>query len=235
MRTGTRIGTLAIAALFAAACGPKENADVDTAAGALAAPDSTLNATKAEYTPAELLGLINAGQAAYTEASKLAATKATDAEVKAFAKSIVDANRADTTAIGATAKALAVTPTLPENDEDVADDHRKGVADLTSKAKGKEWDEAYLEYQIGITKKVLDEVKDALSRNPAPEMRTLLDSLNGRLAAMMGGGPRVADERLAALLGEKSGAPEIVFGCEPDAVPQARRDAADRSNRPHFS
>src|SRR5688500_16896074 len=132
MRTGTKVGTLAIAALLAA-CGPKGDAYVDTAGGALAAPDSTLAAPRAEYTPAELLGLINAGQSAYTEASVLAATKATDAEVKAFAKSIVDANRADTTAIGTAAKALAVTPTLPENDEDVADDHRKGVADLTSK------------------------------------------------------------------------------------------------------
>jgi hypothetical protein len=58
---------------------------------------------------------------------------------------------------------------------------------------------------------------------PSGEMRTLLDSINGRLAAMMGAGPRVADERLPALLGEKSGAPEIVFGCEPEFAGEAVR------------
>jgi hypothetical protein len=50
-----------------------------------------------------------------------------------------------------------------------------------------------------------------------------LDSLNGRLAAMLGAELRVDDERLAALLGEKSGAPEIVFGCEPEFSGEAVR------------
>jgi len=58
---------------------------------------------------------------------------------------------------------------------------------------------------------------------PSGEMRTLLDSLNGRLAAMLGAELRVDDERLAALLGEKSGAPEIVFGCEPEFSGEAVR------------
>ena len=58
---------------------------------------------------------------------------------------------------------------------------------------------------------------------PSGEMRTLLDSLNGRLAAMMGAERRVDDEGLPALLGEKSGAPEIVFGCEPEFTGEAAR------------
>lgn len=58
---------------------------------------------------------------------------------------------------------------------------------------------------------------------PSGEMRTLLDSINGRLAGMMGAALRVDDERLPALLGEKSGAPEIVFGCEPAFAGEATR------------
>lgn len=48
---------------------------------------------------------------------------------------------------------------------------------------------------------------------PSGEMQLLLDTLNARLAQLMGESPRVPDERLATLL---DGAPEIVFGCEPD-------------------
>jgi hypothetical protein len=69
-------------------------------------------------------------------------------------------------------------------------------------------------------------MRAAFTRNgeaPSGEMRMLLDSLNTRLAAMLGNAPRVPDDRLADLLAEKSGAPEITFGCEPEFAGEAAR------------
>jgi hypothetical protein len=51
-------------------------------------------------------------------------------------------------------------------------------------------------------------------------MQLLLDTLNARLAQLMGESPRLPDERLATLL---DGAPEIVFGCEPEFASEASR------------
>ena len=56
---------------------------------------------------------------------------------------------------------------------------------------------------------------------PSGEMQTLLDSLNARLATMMGQGPRIPDERLASIFGD--GAPEVIFGCEPEFAGEAAR------------
>ena len=173
-RMSSRCLLVVLAAASLAACGDRTpEATIDTAAGAV---DSALNVAGTEYTPAELLGLINEGQNAYVEASTLAQTKATDAGVKSFAKQIVDANRSDTSGIGSTAKTLNLTPMLPTNDENVSEDRVDGMKNLRDKAMGKEWDEAYLEFQIKMHRKILDEVNDALGRNPTAEMRTLLEN-----------------------------------------------------------
>ena len=58
---------------------------------------------------------------------------------------------------------------------------------------------------------------------PSGEMRTLLDSLNTRLATMLGERTRVDSAQLESLLGEKSGAPDVTFGCEPDFAGEGAR------------
>ena len=63
------------------------------------------------------------------------------------------------------------------------------------------------------------------SRGDAPSgaMLELLDTLNTRLAELMGPSPRVDSADVATLLAVKSGAPEIIFGCEPEFAGEAAR------------
>jgi putative membrane protein len=178
LRVCKMLSAILVVSSVAAACDRQPGAAIDTMAGKV---DSAARATVREYTEPELLGLLNEGETAYVEASEFAQTKATDPDVKAFAKRLITDHKALTAAISSTAKTLNVTPVLPANDEDVSEDRVEGLTTLRAKPVGKELDEAYLEYEIKMHKKVLDEVNDALGRNPRPEMRTLLDRLRTSL------------------------------------------------------
>jgi putative membrane protein len=162
----------------ATACERQPGAKIDTMAGDV---DSAVRATINEYTEPELLGFLNESETAYVEASEFARNRATDPEVRAFAKRLIDDHKALTADISSVAKTLNVTPVLPANDEDVVEDRVEGMTALRAKPVGKEFDEAYLEYEIRMHKKVLDEVDDALGRSQRPELRTLLDKVRTAL------------------------------------------------------
>jgi len=182
------VAALSSAALLGA-CNRGERATVDTAVtdtgGAIAAGVDTVASRVAgrEYTNAELVAFINAYNDAEVEVGRMAQTKATDAQVRAFARRIVGEHQALKTDVTSTAKQANVTPAMPDDDEDLTKDHQDGMRDLNGKAKGKEFDEAFLEHEIKMHKKVLDEVDDALGRNRNPEIRPLLEKARTGLSA----------------------------------------------------
>ena len=192
MNKTRQLRTLAIVAM-AASLGACNRGDRETA---MAEMDSALDTAKArldtavgrlgrEYSDAELTGFINAFNDVEVEVGQLAMSKATDAQVKAFASQIVRDHRALKTDVNRTVQQLNVTPTVPENDENLAEDHQAGMRDLRAKAKGAEFDEAFLEHEIRMHRKVLDEVRDAIGRSQSAELRTLLekarDGIQGHL------------------------------------------------------
>jgi putative membrane protein len=192
MNTNGQLRTLAILAIAAmlGACnrGDRETAraEMDSALDtAKARLDTAVGRLRHEYSDAELTGFINAFNDAEVEVGQLATTKATDAQVKAFASTIVRDHRGLKTDVNRTVQQLNLTPTVPEDDEKLAEDHRKGMQDLRAKAKGAEFDEAFLEHEIRMHRKVLDEVKDAIGRSQSADMRTLLekarDGIQGHL------------------------------------------------------
>lgn len=142
---------------------------VDTSAGMAALPQ--------EYTEAELIGLIGLANEGTIELAKMARTNATSPDVKALTGKAIEGH----TALDKKAKDLAaqlnLTPTVPTADESLAENQRKWVDELNSKPKGKDWDAAYLEHEIERHETILDEVKDALSREQRPEVRSYLEEL----------------------------------------------------------
>lgn len=198
----SRYGRLALAAALAVfgACDRGDRADVDTALGragdTLGARTGAVVDTVAgrvagrEYSNAELSGFLNAYNDAEVEVGRLASEKATDAQVRSFAQRIVTEHRALKTEVTNTAQRLNLTPAAPEDDEDLREDHQEGMRDLRDKARGREWDEAFLEHEIAMHKKVLDEVEDALGRNRNQELRTLLERARTGLQAHL----RAAEE-----------------------------------------
>jgi putative membrane protein len=183
---------LIVTALLLGACDRADRAAVDTAIGAAR---DTIGAVAgrvagAEYTNAELVGFVNGYNDAEIEIGQMAQTKATDAQVRDFARRIVGEHRALKTEVTSTAERLALTPTMPAADEGLRSDHAEGMRDLTARARGREFDEAFLEHEIKMHKKVLDEVEDALQRNRNPEIRPLLEKARDGLRAHL----RAAEE-----------------------------------------
>ncbi|MGQ0639334.1 MAG: DUF4142 domain-containing protein [Gemmatimonadaceae bacterium] len=142
---------------------------VDTAAGMAALPQ--------EYTAAEMLGLLGLANEGTIALANMAQTNATSREVKALAGKAIEGH----TALDKKAKDLAaqlnLTPMVPTADESLAENQRKWTEALNNKPKGKEWDAAYLQYEIERHETVLDEVKDALTREQRPEVRAFLEEV----------------------------------------------------------
>jgi putative membrane protein len=192
MNRNRQLRALAIVATAAllGACdrGDRETAmaEIDTAYDtARARLDTAVGRLGREYSDAELTGFVNAFNDAEVEVGQLGMSMATDAQVKAFASQIVRDHRALKADVNRTVQQLNVTPTVPEDDENLAEDHQAGMRDLRAKAKGAAFDEAFLEHEIRMHRKVLDEVKDAIGRSQSADMRSLLeqarDGIQGHL------------------------------------------------------
>lgn len=175
---------LVAAAALLASCNRSDRAAIDTATGKVASRlDSAITATRQEYTDAELTGLLNLVNNAEVEMGVAVAAKATDPQVKAFAQRISREHKALKAEVDAVAQKLSLSPTVPGNDESLADSHRRAMSDLNGKARGDDYDEAFLEHEISMHKKILDEVNDALGRSPNAAMRALLEKARAGLQA----------------------------------------------------
>lgn len=179
--TGTR-RTLAIlsAALVVAACARDDRADVDTAlANAVeaigAATDSAAGRLAGrEYTNAEFAAFINVYNDAEIEMGQMAQSKATDPAVREFARDLVTAHRALKTEVTNAATQANVTPSIAADDEALTEEHQDGMKDLNGRARGADFDEAFLEHEISMHKRVLDAIEDALDDNRNTELQPVL-------------------------------------------------------------
>lgn len=164
--TFTRLALSISSAALIGACAKSDDVAIsDTLVGdTTAVPSVETGAVDREYTDGELFALIDLVNDGSIEVAKLAQTKATNAEVKAFARKVASEHGALNKETAAMATKMNLTLTLPENDEDIAENHVDGLKDLTDKPKGEEFDEGYVEHEIKMHKTIIDEVKDALER-----------------------------------------------------------------------
>lgn len=183
-----KLSALVITAVIATACAKGEEG-TDTSAAVAATMDSAATNITREYSDAEFVGLLGAANAAEIEVGNMAAGKATDAEVKAFASKLATEHKALQGEVDALTAKLGLMPTMPRNDEDIVEDHTEAMQDLSTKT-GKEFDEAFMEKQISMHKKVLDEINDALSRSQNADLRALLEKAKTGIEAHL----RAAEE-----------------------------------------
>jgi putative membrane protein len=184
MRSG-HVARLMTTALLLSACDRADRGAVDTALGAAGDTIAAVAGRVAgpEYSNAELAGFVNAYNDAEIEIGQMAVTKATDPQVREFARRIVGEHRALRTEVTGSAQRLGLTPSMPAADEGLKSDHAEGMRDLTARTSGREFDEAFLEHEIKMHKKVLDEVEDALQRNRNPELRPVLEKARDGIRA----------------------------------------------------
>jgi putative membrane protein len=140
----------------------------DTTAGAPAP------AAPAELSDANIVALLDHANAADSTAGALAATKATNPEVKQFAKLMMSEHHALRKQGADLAKQLKVTPEPPANDP-VTPLAEKETQALQSAPKGAEFDRTYIDQEVAAHEAVLDLAKQAHDQADNAQLKALIE------------------------------------------------------------
>lgn len=193
------IATLAIAAALAACKGGGNNqtayntdttkaaaARVDTAGtpanpSAAAANDSAKNANNG-WSPATITAYTTAADQGEVQLGRLAEKKATNPQVKAFAREMVSDHEK---LLAADKKLAAKTKAVPDTTngdvKDLMNHARDEVKDLTDKAAGADWDKNYMDKAIDDHKNVLGKLQDAAKNTTDPDAKKALEAATGKV------------------------------------------------------
>jgi len=168
--------------LAATACqGRTENAGRDQSAAASAAtPSDSAASARAATTPkgglgdSNIVALLDEANMADSAAGALGLKKATNPDVKAFAKLMMAEHHTLRVGGQALAKQLGVTPKLPERDP-LAGYVKNETDALKKTAKGAEFDRTYIDHEVSIHQAVLDFANQARVTTQTAELRDLIE------------------------------------------------------------
>jgi putative membrane protein len=138
----------------------------DTTASAPSAP--------AELSDANIVALLDHANAADSTAGALAATKATNPEVKQFAKLMMSEHHALRKQGADLAKQLKVTPEPPANDP-VTPLAQQETQALQSAPKGAEFDKTYIDQEVAAHQAVLDLLNQAHDQADNAQLKALIE------------------------------------------------------------
>jgi putative membrane protein len=182
---------LALALVAGGACSTKETPATDTAAP-VASPDTTARVDSAAmatgavahggWTDGQILAYAAAASRAEIAEGKLAAAKATNAGVKAFARQMQSEHQTMLKDGESFAASHNITPdTTKDEVRDLAKGAQDQVKDLTDKAAGADWDKKFLDNQIEDHKSVLDKLQDAAKNTTNADLQAQLTKATGKV------------------------------------------------------
>jgi len=117
---------------------------------------------------------VNTGE---IEAAGVAKTKASDADIKAFARQMEMDHTAMKNEVAEAAQRLGLSTTA--TDEDVLEDHQEDMRELNEAKAGKEFDDKYIDEQVEAHKDALDKIDDAIEKTQNAEFKSLLQKARG--------------------------------------------------------
>lgn len=163
-------------ALASSACEKKPDAAADSTAAATAAAMSADSAAKAAppaLTDANIVFILDGANAADSARGTLAATKGTSNDVKDFGKMMAGEHHALRQQGQELATKLGVAPMAPSGDMSEMD-AKTEMDKLNADAKGKTWDQAYIDYEVTYHKAVLETATKALGAAQSQELKDLI-------------------------------------------------------------
>jgi putative membrane protein len=166
---------MAVTMLGFSACRDAAYSDRDTAA---VVTDTTAVGGNVEaYSDANAVAFLQTVNTGEIEAATLAKTKATDAEIKAFARQMeMDHNRMKNE-VAEAAQRLGLSTTA--TDEDVLEDHQEDMRELNEANAGNDFDDKYIDEQVEAHKNALDKLDDAIEKTQNAEFKALLQKARG--------------------------------------------------------
>ena len=151
----------------------QSQASADTAADTSAKTSAPAAATQGGMTDANIVALLDAANKGDSSGGALAAKKATNADVKAFAKLMMSEHHALRVQGQQLAKQLGVEPKPPEHDP-LAPYVASEMKTLQSTPKGAEFDRTYIENEVSVHQAVLDLANQARVTTQTPQLRDLI-------------------------------------------------------------
>jgi putative membrane protein len=156
--------------------------DTTNRADSLAARTDTAVAATGGWSTASILGYATAANMAEINEAKVAEKKATNAQVKAFARQMVT----DHEAMLKDAKSLATklnaqADTANGDAKDLLKDANDELKELTDKAAGADWDKEFIEKEVDGHQHVLDKLQDAAKNTTDPDLRAALEKATGKV------------------------------------------------------
>ena len=149
-------------------------ASADSSADTAAKSSTPAAAPQGGLTDANIVALLDAANKADSSARALAAKKATNGEVKAFARLMMSEHHALRAAGQALAKQLGVEPKAPERDP-LAPYVANEMKTLQSTAKGAEFDRVYIDNEVSVHQAVLDLANQARVITQTPQLKELIE------------------------------------------------------------
>jgi putative membrane protein len=166
---------MAVTLIGVSACRDAEYADRDTAA--VVTDTMAMGGNVEAYSDANAVAFIQTVNTGEIEAAALAKTKATRAEIKAFARQMETDHTAMKNEVAQTAQRLGLSTTA--TDEDVLEEHQETMRELTDAKAGDEFDDRFIDEQVEAHKEALDEIDDAIERTQNAEFKALLQKARG--------------------------------------------------------
>ncbi|HEX8849752.1 MAG TPA: DUF4142 domain-containing protein [Gemmatimonadaceae bacterium] len=184
-----RYGTLTLAALALAACAKSDNTRTDTAAGSVASTDSTGASAGANnrnngnsWTEPQILGFTSVANTSEIQEGKLGAQKATNAQVKAFARQLqADHQKMLDEGSQYASKNNVVPDTARDDVRDALKDASDEYKDLTDKKAGKDWDKEFVEKQVDGHQKTLDKLQQLEQSTTDTALKAMLTKAAGKV------------------------------------------------------
>jgi len=147
-------------------------ASTGTATGMAA--DTASSAAGATWTDPNIVALLDEANKADSAAGAFALKKASNAQVKAFAKMMMGEHHALRVQGQALAKKLQVTPQAPADDP-VKQAGEAEMTALQSAGSGAAFDRTYIDQEVGVHKAVLDLAGKAHDQTSNSELKALIE------------------------------------------------------------
>jgi putative membrane protein len=172
----TSLAALCACTLLAACAKSDKNADSTTMAdssAAMAPAPATNPAPAPALTDANIAAILDNANAADSAFGSVAATKGTNAEVKAFGRDMMRDHHALRQMGQDLVKKLNVTPEMPAGDSSVA--QAKAWQDsLNATAKGAAFDKAYIDHEVAYHQAVIGTARTAETAAQNAELKALI-------------------------------------------------------------
>ena len=134
------------------------------------------------WTAASILGYATAANMAEIQEAKLAEKKATNPQVKAFARQMLTDHEALLKDGKSLAAKLNAQPDTANGDaKDIMNGSRDELKDLNDKKAGKDWDKDFLDKEIDGHQHVLDKLQDAAKNTNDADRRAGLEKATGKV------------------------------------------------------